>query len=88
MKKMIIMSMREEDGGIFNGMDHTEFIKEQERGGMMPDIYFCFILKSLIDDFGEYLVKATDGKVNKEQFEANLITNLIDMIPDKTRTYE
>lgn len=85
MKNVIIQSVRDENGCIYNGIDHTEFQKEQKRGGMMPDVYFCFILKSLIDDFGSFLVKATNGKINKEQFEANLITNLVDMIPDSTR---
>lgn len=85
MEKVIIQSIRDENGKIQNFFNHMEFIEEMNRADMMPDVYFTFILKTLIDDFGEFLIKATQGKINKEQFEANLITNLTEMIPSKTK---
>lgn len=81
MNTPILSSFRDEDGKIQNGINHTAFLNQK----MMPDVYFCFILKTLIDDFGSTLEKATQGKINKEQFEATLLDNLRDMLPEKTK---
>lgn len=84
-RRAIIASIRDKDGKIQNIIDHAQFIEEKERTTMMPDVYFCFIIKALIDDFGVALVRGTNGQVNQEQFEAQLIENLQDMLSTKTR---
>lgn len=53
-----------------------------------PDIYFAFLIKTMIDDFGDVLVKVTNGKVNKEQFEAQFIEDLKWFLAQKTKLEE
>ena len=83
MSNIILQSERDEDGKIQNSISYTEFAKEMERIGVMPDLYFCFIIKTLIDDFGNSLVKI--NKINKEQFEAQFMENLRDFLGQNTR---
>jgi len=82
---ILLQTIRDEDGRIQNVINHKELLIENSGNSVMLDVYFCFILKTLIDDFGEFLTTATKNKINKEQFEATIINNLIQMIPDKTR---
>ena len=51
----------------------------------MPDEYLGFLIKTMIDDYGNFLVNYTNGKVNKEQFEAQFMENLNNMLSMKTR---
>lgn len=88
MNNIIIQVLRDEKGRISNSINHEEFIQEMNISNRMPDIYFAFIIKSLIDDFGSSLTKATKGKINKEQFEAQFLDNLKTMMPEKTRIDE
>lgn len=53
-----------------------------------PDIYFAFLIKTMIDDFGDVLVKITNGKVNKEQFEAQFLEDLKWLLAQKTKLEE
>lgn len=53
-----------------------------------PDIYFAFLIKTMVDDFGETLVNITNGKVNKEQFEAQFIEDLKWFLAQKTKLEE
>lgn len=50
-----------------------------------PDIYFALLIKTMVDDFGETLVNITNGKVNKEQFEAQFIEDLQWFLLQKTK---
>jgi hypothetical protein len=82
---ILLQTIRDEDGKIQNIINHKELLMENNGISVMPDVYLCFLLKTIIDDFGEFLTTATKNKINKEQFEATIISNLIQMIPDKTR---
>ncbi len=83
MDNIIWKSIRDEDGRIQNIMGHEEFIKATEKTGTMPDVYFCFLIKTMIDDFGDVLTKV--AQTNKEQFEAKFMENLNEMLAQKTK---
>lgn len=56
----------------------------QNNPQMAIDVYFTFLIKTLIDDFGTYLALFTKKEINKEQFEAGVIDNLIKLITVNT----
>ncbi len=64
-------------------MNYKEILNQSEEGMKDYVRYFTFLIKTLIDDFGEHLNEAAE--VNKEQFEAEFLSKLNIMITDKTR---
>ena len=86
MNRLIWQISSDENGLIQNHMDPAMFLQKNNKTDMMPDVFFAFLLKTMIDDFGNHLSLATQNRINKEQFEAALLDNLADMIPSQTRT--
>lgn len=88
MKEQVIEVIRNEDGSISNIINYSLLAKyyDPKNSWSHPDIYLTFIIKTIVDDFGDSLVKGM--KVNKEQFEAFFIKNLQEMLSQKTRKNE
>ena len=81
MIKLILGTHVDKNGKIQNIIDHAEIINQTPNKD--PDVYFAFLIKTLIDDFGLTLNQAAG--ISQEQFEARFIENLIDMMGQKTR---
>ena len=84
-KEILLATLVGEDGGLNNVFNQPLFLKHHEKLKLMPDVYLVFVLKTIIDDYGDFLVKTTNGKLNKEQFEAQFVANLTEMLSKKTR---
>lgn len=76
------------DGMVMNTLNHPRILAQAEKLNTQPDGYFCFLIKTLVDDYGDFLVKITGGKTNKEQFEAIFIQNLSEFLSEPTRLEE
>lgn len=88
MENILLQTVRDDsDGSIKNRINYPEFIKEMQRTNneTLPDLYLCFIIKTLIDDFGNTLAKIPGCKINKEQFEAMFMENLNEYLGVKTK---
>jgi hypothetical protein len=88
MNTLLLQTVRDESGHTLNSFNWPEFVKTEIQNGMLPDVYFAFLVKTMVDDFGSFLSHATKGAANKEQFEAQFLVNLSDFLLKKTRVSE
>ncbi len=81
---LIIGATINENGHIQNMINFPLFLNPlaQDKEQPHPEVYFSFVLKTLIDNFGDQIYKKFS---EKEQFEARLISNLTKMLAEKTK---
>lgn len=84
MNKILLQTIVDEDGKIQNNVNYLEILNQDSHN--TPDVYFCFLLKTLIDDFSATISEVT--KASKKEIEDNFIQNLKLMLGEKTRTSE
>ena len=80
-RKIIIGSTINEDGVIYNILDFQEMVDKSKYDNI--GMFFCFAIKTLIDDFGKEMEEKTG--LNQEQFEAMFMESLGQLLAQNTR---
>lgn len=83
-QRPLFSCFKEKGGFIQNDFDwkfiYESFLESDPKLYDGVDVYFCFLIKTLISDFGLMLTHALKNPDIKKEFEAKIIENLKDML--------
>lgn len=89
MSKILLTINVNEHGGVNNKFDFKALIEESQRNNIGIDVYLAFMIKTAVDDFGEVIKRVVpENSFNKEQFEADFLMNLEELLTTQTRAPE
>jgi len=83
--KTLITTEVDEQGNVRNVINYEEIFSQSEGLDIPCEHYLGFLIKTLIDDFGNIF---EESGANKEQFEAVFLDNLNLLITTETRLDE